>query len=71
MLEENQAQVLETLFYYKVQDFHDFNTEAYTVTKDFKMGKMDPKQNHESSLSLKKDRDRQRLKNKGNFKKGL
>ena len=35
------------------------------------MGKMDPKQNHESSLSLKKDRDRQRLKNKGNFKKGL
>jgi hypothetical protein len=35
--------VLETLFYYKVGDYDDFNKEAESVMKDYKMGRMDPK----------------------------
>ena len=41
-LEENESKVLETLFFYKVNDINQFNVEAAQVIKDYKVGKLDP-----------------------------
>ena len=41
-LEDNESKVLETLFFYKVNDKVQFNIEATQVIKDYKIGKLDP-----------------------------
>lgn len=41
-LKDNESKVLETLFFYKINDMDEFNRESTQVVKDFKIGKMDP-----------------------------
>jgi ribonuclease D len=41
-LKDNESKVLETLFFYRVNDMDEFNQEATKVVKDYKLGKLDP-----------------------------
>ena len=41
-LDESSAKSLETLFYYNVTDQDEYNHQAQIVTREYKMGKLDP-----------------------------
>lgn len=41
-LENSESSIIESLFYYKVRDMEELDQEAKLVTKEYKLGLLDP-----------------------------